>query len=97
MAKGKKTGGRAKGTPNRQTRELRERISEFLDTTFDEIVLTFNQLSPKDKIKYYLDIIQYSLPKLQSIEQNIEMEQNVSIANLTKEEIKEISDKLEQI
>lgn len=31
MAKGKKTGGRSKGTPNKTTAEIRERAQQFLD------------------------------------------------------------------
>jgi len=79
MAKGIKTGGRQKGSENKVTKELRERIKDFLENTFDDIVVSFNQLEPKDKVKFYFEVMQYGLPKLQSTEQKQAIDNKVEI------------------
>lgn len=62
----KKYGGRAKGTPNKLTKELRTMISDFLQENFETIKGDYAKLSPKDRSKLYCDLLQYGLPKLQS-------------------------------
>ena len=42
-------------------------IASFAEDKFPEIVEEFEKLEPKEKLKFYIDILQYSLPKLQSI------------------------------
>lgn len=68
MAKGRKTGGRAKGTPNEVTRELREMVSTFLTDNWDMIQKDFEQLEPKDRLMFYERLLSYGLPKLQRTE-----------------------------
>ena len=68
VKKRKKTGGRVKGTPNRVTKNLRERISGFLDDNWQEAVESWKMIyDPKDKVKLYIDLVQYTVPKLQSV------------------------------
>lgn len=67
MAKGKKTGGRQKGTPNEVTKELRERVSNFLSDNWSLIESDFKELEPKDRLIFYERLMSYGLPKLQSI------------------------------
>ena len=67
MAKGKKTGGRTKGTPNEITKELRERVSTFLSNNWSLMESDFQQLEPKDRLMFYEKIMSYGLPKLQSV------------------------------
>lgn len=67
MAKGKKTGGRVKGTPNEVTKELRERVSTFLSDNWSLIESDFKQLEPKDRLIFYERVMSYGLPKLQSV------------------------------
>lgn len=56
--------GRPKGSSNKATAELRERISQLLDSQFEQIVEDLAELEPKDRIKAYTDLIEYALPKL---------------------------------
>ena len=65
---GKKFGGREKGTPNKLTSELRERINDFLNFNWNNLQSNFESLEPKDKLLFYERLLQYGLPKLQSTE-----------------------------
>ena len=66
--------GRPKGSQNRRTKELRQAISAFLEDNFEKVVNDFHILSPRDKIKFYCDLLQYSLPKLQSVQLETEFD-----------------------
>jgi hypothetical protein len=60
--------GRTKGSPNRTTKQLRESIASFLDNNFQRLENDFELLPPRDRIKFYCDLLQYGLPKLQSVQ-----------------------------
>ena len=66
--KRQKTGGRTKGTPNKDTRELRERISDLIDMHFDKLSDDLLSLQPKERIEAMTKLLEYSLPKLQRVE-----------------------------
>ena len=59
--------GRPKGSRNKSGEGLRNLISDFLENRFESIVKDFEQLEPKDRLKVYTDLLQYGLPKLQSV------------------------------
>ncbi len=59
--------GRPKGAKNKVPYNLREKINEFLNDNFEAVKEGFEGLDAKDKIKFFLDFIQYSVPKLQSV------------------------------
>lgn len=60
-----KYGGRAKGTPNVTTKELRERISRIVDATFSELELM--KLTNKERIELLGKLLPYIAPKLTTI------------------------------
>lgn len=63
-----KTGGRKKGTPNVISRDLRSRISIFLDSKWDDACKAWEEIQePKDKLKLYIDLASFSVPKLQAV------------------------------
>lgn len=76
--KGEKTGGREKGTPNKITAQLREMISDFLTENFETVQQDFKELKPFERAKVYSDLLQYGLPKLQSVSLEIEPEGTIS-------------------
>ena len=47
---GKKFGGRKKGTQNKDTKELRERISDLINLHFDKLSDDLLSLQPKERI-----------------------------------------------
>jgi len=65
---GKKYGGRTKGTPNKDTKQLRIRINNLLEDNWHEILNDLESLKPKDRIDAYLRLLEYSLPKLHRTE-----------------------------
>jgi len=72
MAKGYKTGGRSKGTPNKATQELREALNDFIESNIERIKTDFESLEPKDRVKLFSELLQYVLPKYQAIQTKIE-------------------------
>jgi hypothetical protein len=68
MAKGIKTGGRDLGTPNKITKQLRERISDFLNENWTQIENDFQKLEPKERVILFERLLQYTIPRLQSTE-----------------------------
>ena len=72
MTQRQKTGGRAKGTPNKTTTELRERFTSLLESNIDTIQNDLNALEPKDRIKTLLEISKFVIPTLKAVENKIE-------------------------
>ena len=72
MAKGFKTGGRIKGTPNRDKQALRERLSS-LYPDYDPILAMVemandNTLEPSMRLDCHKTIANYIHPKMRSLE-----------------------------
>jgi hypothetical protein len=80
---GVKTGGRVKGTPNKVTSTLREKISLFLDRKWGVIEQDFESLEPKDRIALFEKLLQYSIPKLQAVTETQEQETKPINVNIT--------------
>lgn len=66
--------GRPKGSKNKINNELREKIGELLNMQFDKIKEDFIGLEPKERIRFYTDLLQYGLPKLQAVQLETEFE-----------------------
>lgn len=82
--------GRPKGSKNKAGEGLRNLISDFLEQKFDQVTNDFEQLEPKDRIKVYTDLLQYSVPKLQAVSNSIEFEK------MTDEQLDEVINQLMQ-
>lgn len=67
-------GGRPKGTGNKLTMQLRETISNFLEKNFESVVKDFESLTPRERLKFYCDLLQYGLPKLQAVQMQTDFE-----------------------
>lgn len=63
MAKGYKTGGRKKGTPNKVTGTVREMIKQSIAQELESLPELLRQLEPKDRINALIKFIAYVLPK----------------------------------
>lgn len=81
--KGVRLGGRKKGTPNKVTTNLREKISAFLDRKWEVIESDFETLRPKDRIALFEKLLQYSIPKLQTVSETQEQEKTPINVNIT--------------
>ena len=61
-------GGRPLGAANKATAKLRQTISDFLDEQFVKVKDDFTKLKPRDRVRLYIELLQYSVPKLQSVQ-----------------------------
>lgn len=67
--------GRPKGSRNRNNSELRERLRAFVDGSFEEITGLIESLPPLERLKAYMDLLPYALPKLQSAPEGFAFDQ----------------------
>lgn len=83
--------GKPKGSLNRITKDLRKSITDFLEGHFEEVVKTWQKLPDKDKVNFYRDLLQYSVPRLQSTELKTDFDK------LTDEQLDSILNELKTI
>ncbi|MDR2064923.1 MAG: hypothetical protein LBP85_04355 [Prevotellaceae bacterium] len=76
-----KTGGRAKGTPNKITIDLRTWIAALIDNNRQQLEKDLLWIEPKERWQVVEKLMQYTLPKMQSVETAVNMD------NLTDEQI----------
>lgn len=71
--KGKKTGGRQKGTPNKTTGQLKQRISCIIDQyeTSGQLSRDIEALEPRERITIMERLMQYVVPKMKSVEMEL--------------------------
>jgi hypothetical protein len=67
MARGKKTGGRKAGTPNKATAKIRESLQGFLLSQQPDIEKAFKKLSPNQKVYAYTRLLPFLLPQYSSL------------------------------
>ncbi len=67
MAKGEKTGGRDKGTPNKLTYELRKLLKNILAKEIENIPDLLKELEPKDRLELIIKLIPFILPKVEPV------------------------------
>lgn len=67
FAVGNKGGGRKKGSPNRATADVRKFLNELILENQDQIRKDFEQLEPKERIRFMIELAKIVLPALQSI------------------------------
>jgi hypothetical protein len=63
MARGVKTGGRQKGTPNKVTGTVREMISQSISTELESLPKLLKQLEPKERMDTIIKLLPYLIPK----------------------------------
>ena len=61
-------GGRKKGTPNKSSEEMRELITKFINEKWEDFVASYDALEPEKRCKVTIDLMQFAVPKLASIE-----------------------------
>ena len=64
MAQRLKTGGRAKGTPNRTTREAREMLLSILEQYQEnQLYEDLEAVKPEARLKFMADLMKHLIPK----------------------------------
>lgn len=81
--KGKKTGGRQKGTPNKTTSTLRTAISKIVNDYYNSEMLLEDiyKLKPKERVDIMEKLAAYVVPKLQSVDVNAEVKSQTNIVS----------------
>ncbi len=67
-----KTGGRAKGTPNKVTTEIREFYKELIENNLEQLESDLIELTPKERIEVLIKLSEYVIPKLNKVESNVD-------------------------
>lgn len=71
--KRKKTGGRQKGTPNKTTKVTRETISDILEGMLPQVTKDIAELDPAERVKVFIKLSEFNIPKLQSVQIDMEV------------------------
>ena len=80
---GKKYGGRKKGTPNKLTAEVKEKIKHLLDGAIDSIDLS--KCTAAERIRLIEIGLRYTLPTMKQVENQPEREyQSIDFKDLIK-------------
>jgi len=67
MAKGIKTGGRTKGTPNIISSKLKSSLNEIAINEIDKVPELLNELNPKERLEMFVKLLPYIIPKQSEI------------------------------
>jgi hypothetical protein len=65
--------GRPKGSLNKSTDELRQTVQSFIENNIDSMQSNFDLLEPKEKLLFIEKILCYTLPKMQAVQMNAEI------------------------
>ncbi len=85
-----KTGGRKKGTPNKVTAETRQWIQKLIEDNKKTLENDLMNLEPQQRWNIIEKLLQYTLPKMQSINGNL----NIDYSNMSEDQLDEIVDRL---
>lgn len=87
MAKGKKTGGRQKGTPNKSTSTIREAIAHQWQRYQEsgQFQEDLDALDPRDRAVIMEKYAQYISPKMKSMDVDLNHNVNLTIEDRLKE------------
>ena len=87
MAKGRKTGGRVKGTANKLTYHLREKLSDIVTTYYfsQQFADDMAALEPRERVAAVEKLTAYAAPKQQSTSVDVSMQNKTTIEDKLKE------------
>lgn len=95
-------GGRAKGTPNKATTDLKTWIASILDDGRDKFVKSLEQLEPSEFIRVFTGLLNYALPKQAPTTPGIELRKEIEamqelLLSLPDEAVDRIAKRLQQL
>ena len=71
--------GRPRGAENKETKQLREAIKAITEGSITDFQQTMNEVRESNPTKFlelYIRLLEYTMPKLRSVEANIELGDN---------------------
>jgi hypothetical protein len=72
------SGGRPKGAENKETKKLREALTALTIGGMDDFITVLAELREENRVKYaeyYLKLLEYSIPKMRSVDTNLSVDQ----------------------
>ena len=66
MARGIKTGGRTKGTPNKTTSEIREHFQKLITENLGQLNQDLKELEPLQRLKMIIELSKFVVPTLKA-------------------------------
>ncbi|MBP1840402.1 hypothetical protein [Formosa algae] len=87
-----KTGGRKKGTPNKFTGNAKQWLSQLIENNCLQMEKDIKALEPKERLQILEKFMQYTIPKMQSIQTKVDFNQltDEQIENVINEITKDI-------
>lgn len=81
--------GRPKGAKNKATNEIREWVERFIADNIETIESDVYSLKPDERVKFFLALLNYALPKQQSMKADItDQREQIVIADMSAEGFK---------
>jgi hypothetical protein len=71
--------GRKAGTPNKATKDIRDAFTLLIENNLSKLQEDLNGLEPKERVKLLLDMAQFVVPKLRSIDLQSDIEETITI------------------
>ena len=71
--------GRPKGSVGKSNKKIRDTFQLLLENNLEKIEEDLNELEPKDRVKLLLNLSNYILPKLRSIDLQSDIEETITI------------------
>ena len=71
--------GRKAGTPNKATKDIRDAFTLLIENNIDTLQKDLDSLEPKERVKLLLDMAQFVVPKLRSVDLKTDEEEIVTI------------------
>jgi len=75
-------GGRKKGSKNKSNTQLKAQVQRLLDDNMDMVQDDLDHLEPKDRIKFLIDLMNFTIPKMKSVEATV-----TSVVDMSDEKI----------
>lgn len=94
MARGTKTGGRQKGTPNKTTAELKSVINKLIGDYQDSGQMAQDLMSiedPRERLTTACKLMEYVIPKMRSVETDVHLDNDGT--QTLRDKLKELSTK----
>lgn len=73
MARGKKTGGRQPGAPNKVTASMKDWIQQLIDGNRNQLEADLKALDPKERWQVIEKLMTYTIPKMQSVDAKVDL------------------------
>jgi preprotein translocase subunit SecB len=84
--------GRPRGAKNKVNVNLRSLVNDFLTNKFPVVLEKWETLSDKEQLKFYREMMQYGLPKLQSVDLNADLD--LTLSSLSEEQLDDIIERM---